>query len=506
MEKTKKEDLVLDDTVKQNKKGEAILGRLQGPVADFINPTRNGRKYDEELWKKVFNDPIIREYFECGGIPGELDHPTDRDETCSEKIAIIMPEPPKEDDQGHLVASFDILDTPNGRIAYTLAKYGYKLGISSRGNGDTYPGTDGNEHVDEDSYDFKAFDLVLLPAVKDARMKLVTESLQNKQAGFKHAICEALEKANPNGRRIMQETLNNLKIDYAEKQVDNTVGKKEQTAVNDGVSIMKDLQEALKDKKSLEMKVARLQEKLSVCYAKEVEYTELNEKYKTAMTLLTESRQSSLSLRKRVETLTEKVKEQSCDNEKLSKQVQLLKENRVKNLGDKKGLNESLSVEKNKVEVLNKKVAELTESVLTANKRTKAVQEKLNENIENLKKDLAIKNNEYQTKLAKSNEITEKYRKIAKMAVDKYISSNAVKLGVKPEEIKNRLPENYSFNDIDKVCEGLKSYQLNINSLPFELARSNKKVAMKITESKETITPASSSKYDDDIEGLENFV
>lgn len=43
------EELKFDDSVKVNKRGEAILGRLQGPCADFINPTRNGRKYDESL-------------------------------------------------------------------------------------------------------------------------------------------------------------------------------------------------------------------------------------------------------------------------------------------------------------------------------------------------------------------------------------------------------------------------------------------------------------------------
>ncbi|WP_300924741.1 hypothetical protein [uncultured Clostridium sp.] len=45
----KNEVLQLDDTVKQNSKGEVILGQLYGPCADIINPTRNGRKYDEAL-------------------------------------------------------------------------------------------------------------------------------------------------------------------------------------------------------------------------------------------------------------------------------------------------------------------------------------------------------------------------------------------------------------------------------------------------------------------------
>ena len=42
-----------------------------------------------------------------------------------------MPEKPKKDKSGKLIARFDILETPNGRIVYTLAKYGYKLGVSS---------------------------------------------------------------------------------------------------------------------------------------------------------------------------------------------------------------------------------------------------------------------------------------------------------------------------------------------------------------------------------------
>ena len=49
MEKVKREELQLDDSVKQNNKGQVILGRLTGPCADFLNPTRNGRQYDETL-------------------------------------------------------------------------------------------------------------------------------------------------------------------------------------------------------------------------------------------------------------------------------------------------------------------------------------------------------------------------------------------------------------------------------------------------------------------------
>ena len=62
----------------EEKLKRGILGRLTGPVASFRAPTRNGRKYSEELWEKVFENDLVKELFSRGGIPGELDHP-DRD-------------------------------------------------------------------------------------------------------------------------------------------------------------------------------------------------------------------------------------------------------------------------------------------------------------------------------------------------------------------------------------------------------------------------------------------
>ena len=153
-----KEDLVLNDKVKFDNKGGAILGVLEGPVADFMHSTRNGRKYSEDLWEKVFQNPIVKEQFENGGIVGELDHPADRDDICTEKVAVIMPEPPVKKN-GEYYGKFNILDTPCGRIVHTLAKAGFRLGVSSRGTGDVDEYTD---EVDPDTYDFTCFDVVLL--------------------------------------------------------------------------------------------------------------------------------------------------------------------------------------------------------------------------------------------------------------------------------------------------------------------------------------------------------
>ena len=456
----KNETLKLDDSVKQNNKGQTILGRLSGPCADFINPTRNGRKYDEPLWEKVFSDPIVNEYFEAGGIPGELDHPTDRLETCSEKIAIMMPEKPKKDKDGHLIATFDILDTPNGRIAYTLAKYGYKLGISSRGGGDTYKGADGEEHVDEDTYDFHGFDLVLLPAVKAARLQL-QESLQNGKT-FKQAINESLEKATPDEKKVMTETLNNLNIEYtSEKSID-----KSNVAVdNVEASVMNQLQETLLAKQQLEAKYTELQEKLSVCYAKEAKYEEDLEKYKSAVQNLSQQAINVKALKTKVASLEEELKTKDSTISGVQNRV-------TTTLNRTKSLTETLNNKNVELNKANRTIERLTENLKTIKEDYNSKIDKLNEDLAEQKKNLSIKTSEYSNKLSNANKLVEQYRKTAKTAVNKYIESQAIRLGIKSEDIIQKLPKNYSFADIDSICESLSDYKLNISNLPFNLESS----------------------------------
>lgn len=465
----KNEELQLDDSVKQNSKGQVILGQLYGPCADFINPTRNGRKYDESLWEKVFNDPIVNEYFEAGGIPGELDHPADRLETCSEKIAIMMPEKPTKDSKGNLIAKFDILDTPNGRIAYTLAKYGYRLGISSRGGGDIYKGIDGQEHVDEDTYDFHGFDLVLLPAVKAARLQLA-ESLQNSKT-FKVAINESLSKATEDEKRVMVETLNNLNIDYTHE---NAVDKKSDIAANDvGANMVKELQDSLLAKQKLENEVTELQEKLSVCYAKEAKLEEDLNKYKSAVQNLSSQVSNVKSLQQKVQALGEelsKVTKQSNDKSKL-----ILENQRVK-VTKEKSLNEALSKSNVELKNANAEIKRLNESISIIKAQSDERYNQLNEQLAEQKKNLSLKSSEYTAKLSNANKLVEQLRKTAKTAVNKYVESQAVRLGVKSSEIFEKLPRNYSFADIDSICEELSEFKLNVSNLPFNLSESKVKI------------------------------
>lgn len=469
--------LTFAELTPEEKERRGILGRLYGPCADIIRGTRNGRKYSAELWEKVFNNDLIKEMFRNGGIPGELDHPTDRIETDSSKIAIMMPEPPKRDKNGNLMAYFDILKTPNGEIAYELAKYGFKLGISSRGEGDVKEnyGT-GEEEVDPDTYTMTAFDLVLVPAVEKARLSLISEGLDQNNAKFKKELNEALNRANPTERKIMTETLNNLKISYGDS--DKSKQDNSGTAVDNGVSVLKSLQESLKKNKELQDQIKSLQEKLSVCYAKE---TSLNES-------LQELKAQKPSVK--VDSLNEQLSQKQSIMESQEKKLNFLSERLKNQLNAQNELKESLRNSKDKIKSLNEDLAKLrSESDKTINS--------LKEDLEGVKQDSVIKTQEYNAKISQSKSLVEHYKKVAQTAVNKYMEARAKTLGVSTLDIKSKLNENYSFNDIDRVCDSLKDFQLKVNSLPFNVEK-NQKVRMSITESKEPIQPK--NRYNDDVD------
>jgi uncharacterized protein YoxC len=480
-----------------------ILGRLKGIIADTKNATRNGRKYTEELWEQTFSDPIMKEKIENRCLFGELGHPTDRQEVDMEKIAICLSEVPKKGTDGKLYGVFDILATPCGKILKTLCDYGCKIGVSSRGSGDTYTDYDGQEVVDKETFECECWDAVLLPAVKEARMSLVTESL-NTPKTLKKALCEALESANDEDKQIMKNKLDELEIDYSPEKVNNIDEVKENDkADNDGLELVQELQEALKKNRELEKQVASLHEKLSVSYTKEADLRDTITKYKSSIVSLTESSKKSKVLESKISELTETVSSREETIKKQQATIERLNENRRTMSNKSKSLNESLASKDSKISSLERQVHSLNESIKTINAQNNKTKETLTENIEELKKDSAIKHSEYTRKLTQANKLVERYKKFANESVSRYITSQANRLGVSDSEIKNKLSEGFSFDDIDKVCEELQDYKINISKLPFDISKT-KNVRMKVTESVEPIKPANrfSDEIDDQLRSL----
>lgn len=492
LENTINEQLNYQKLSQEEMDARGILGRLHGPCADIINATRNGRKYSEQLWETVFDSPLMKEKFERGGVFGECGHPIDREEVDIEKIAICMPEPPKKDNEGKLVAVFDILNTPCGKILKTLCDYGYKIGISSRGTGDTFIDNDGNESVDPDTYDCECFDAVLIPAVKAATLEL-TESLSKKS--FKRAICEALETSSEIDRKKMEDTLNDLNIDYKPEKVDNSNDSDDDTANNDGVKVVEELQEALKNNQVLEKQITELQEKLSVCYAEDTKLKESIERYKNSIENLSKSNQKIGPMRVKLNTFKRELIESKKVIVSKDETIKSLQEKLNSNDSHKNSLNESIKAKNSKIHTLENQINELNESLDGSKKEFKMLQNKMKSVTTTLEEKLQENEKQYTSKLSKSNKLIEKYRNVASSSLNRYIDLQALRIGATSNEIKNRLNENFSFDDIDKVCEELQRYKLNISKLPFDV-RKESSVKMKVKESIEPIKPA--NRFDDD--------
>ena len=251
-------------------------------------------------------------------------------------------------------------------------------------------------------------------------------------------------------------------------------------AENDG-ALIEQLQNIIKQNKSLEQKITEIQEKLSVSYAKEMKLTEQIECYK-----------------QKVSKLSEKTKEIKVLNEKLSKAQHINKQSKLEAEDNITKLNESIKSKDYKYEELVKTNTSLKESIgqkdstitslkeeirklkLDSKSKLRKVEE-LEESLSTTQKDLDQFKEQYSKKLQKQNTVIEKYQRVAKNSVKKYIESQAVRLGVKSEEITNRLPKSYSFKDIDLICEDLQEYKFNMSNLPFNttMINENLKVSAK---------------------------
>lgn len=200
------EALQLQPLTDEEKAARKILGRLCGPIATCTESTRNGRKYNKQLWETALGDDLFKEKIQNKCLFLELGHPRDREETDMREVCACIPEIPKIINND-LYAYVDILDTPNGKLLKTLCDYGFVPGISSRGSGDIMD----NDEVDPETFFLETFDVVSVPAVKKARLSMC-ESLEQKKP-LEKALNESLSGMDAAGKEKAQETLKNLGVD-----------------------------------------------------------------------------------------------------------------------------------------------------------------------------------------------------------------------------------------------------------------------------------------------------
>lgn len=167
-----------------------VIGTFEGMCADSNITNENGLDITRPVWEAVFESEDYKKALANGYYIGYLGHPDDPNCMDFKDACIVMKECHIEDD-GKIYGSFDLVDTPVGRVVKSFIDAGVTFGISVRGAGDII-----DNSVDPDTFVFRGFDLVTFPAYKEAVptfTEIAASSDIDKVKKYK-AVCAAVKK------------------------------------------------------------------------------------------------------------------------------------------------------------------------------------------------------------------------------------------------------------------------------------------------------------------------
>lgn len=194
-----------------------VIGTYSGKSCDADVLNNNAMYLSRELFDNLIASEEYETAIKLGWYIGYLGHPKDPNCMDFRNACIVMREM-HMDDNGDVYATFDLLDTPVGKVVKTFIDAGVQFGISIRGAGDV--ASDGT--VDPNSFVFRGYDLVTFPAYNDAipeftdvaaatntksqqTYKKISSAINNNLSDI--TSCEAIE--------ILQQHLNPVSDEYA---------------------------------------------------------------------------------------------------------------------------------------------------------------------------------------------------------------------------------------------------------------------------------------------------
>ena len=166
----------------------SIIGTFTGECADSTITNLNGLDITREVWETVFSSDEYRKGIKLGHFIGFLGHPAEPDCQNFQEACIVMTDGYIDDD-GKVYGTFNLVDTPVGRVVKSFIDAGVTFGISVRGAGDIV-----DNSVDPDTFVFRGFDLVAFPAYPDAipEFKPIAASSTGAARKQYRAVCAAV--------------------------------------------------------------------------------------------------------------------------------------------------------------------------------------------------------------------------------------------------------------------------------------------------------------------------
>lgn len=141
----------------------SVIGEFTGKCGDYSIHNNNDMKLGRKLFEILFASEDYKRAMKNRYYIGFLGHPEDPNCMDFKDACIVMTECHIEDN-GDVMGTFDLIDTPVGRVVKAFIDAGVTFGISIRGAGDV----DANGEVNPETFIFRGFDLVTFPAYNDA--------------------------------------------------------------------------------------------------------------------------------------------------------------------------------------------------------------------------------------------------------------------------------------------------------------------------------------------------
>lgn len=243
--------------------------------------------------------------------------------------------------------------------------------------------------------------------------------------GYNKAINEVLELI---AAQTEEQTDDKSVEDIEENSDDQPVAETDESpeeAVDDGADeVIESLKDMVRQKDLLEAEVKSLKNEKTVSDTKAAALAEELDKYKTAFGRVSELASKSTKFEKQVKELNEQLNAKDA-------QITELKNKAINNTALNESINKAASEK-----------AKLTQKIFDMQSEMQETEKKLNEQLSARKAEV-----EKKTKIALS------YKAKFESVVNKYIDTKASMLGVQSSEIRNRLTEQFSLEDVDKVCE-----------------------------------------------------
>lgn len=201
---------------------KGVLCRGVWPICNIGKLNRNNRLYEKAVFEKaIFNNPQIQEAMKNRTLFGHAEHPDKSQSDLQLTSHVIIDTFIKEENGQEVVyQTFDILDTPCGRIVNTLLEAGCAVGCSTRAEGDLEEAQDESlgsyYRVVPESYHYITTDFTADPStygsrpievIREIKSEIDSGLLSEQEKHFAVSLMEAFQRAQQEKIMKVQEAL-----------------------------------------------------------------------------------------------------------------------------------------------------------------------------------------------------------------------------------------------------------------------------------------------------------